>query len=331
MVRIIGRRTIASLLDMPRAIELMRDAFVALDEGRAVMPQRASTRVEPRQGTHLSMPCYLRSVAGEVLSIKLATVFERNAADFGLPGTMASLVLHDPRTGEILALMDAEYLTAVRTGAASALATEFLALPDASKAIVFGAGGQAETQLEGVAQTRRLQHAYVVSTNREQSEAFAARMSKRLGFEVTVAEDPASAVRECLIVCTATTSAEPVFNGSDLPLGAHVNAIGSFRPDMCELDAETIRRARVFVDRLEAAQNGSGELIQAVHSGDWNWTDLAGELGGLASGRTTGRTSPDEITVFKSLGLAVQDAAVAGWIYERCLAENLGTLADLSA
>lgn len=329
-MRIIGRSIVESLLDMSQAVELMRSAFIALDEGRAVLPQRVATRVEGHHGTHLSMPCYVRTENREVLSIKLATVFERNQEDFGLPGTMASLVLHDPRSGEILAMMDAEYLTAVRTGAASALATQFLALPEANTAMIFGAGGQAETQLEGVVQVRPIKQAFVFSKNREQSEEFAARMSNKLRRTVSVADDPKNALRESQIVCTATTSSEPVFDGRDLAPGTHINAIGSFRPDMRELDEETVRRSRIFADRLEAAQNGSGELIHAVKNGVWAWENLAGDLGNLAAGRIPGRISRDEITVFKSLGLAVQDAVVAGWIFERCQEADLGSIVDLS-
>lgn len=323
MIRLLDRNAVASVFTMDSAIQMAKAAFLALDEGRAVMPERLATRVAQHSGTHLSMPCYAHDDEGDSLSIKVATVFEQNP-DRGLPTTMAFLLLHDAETGELISLMDAEYLTAMRTGAASALATQMLAPEDALVATVFGAGPQAESQLEGVAHVRPIQTAYVVSRNPQQTQDFARRMAGRLGIEVLAASSARDAVGASQVICAATISKSPVFDSADLQPGTHVNAVGAFRPDMCELDAEVLSRSRIFVDRLESAQTGAGDLIQAVQAGRMEWDQVAGELGGLVSGRLPGRTSPEQTTVFKSVGLAVQDVFAARWIYQEAVKKDLG-------
>ncbi len=323
MIRLLDRQAVASVFTMDAALQMAKAAFLALDEGRAVMPERLATKVAQHSGTHLSMPCYAHDDEGDALSIKVATVFEQNP-DRGLPTTMAFLLLHDAETGELISLMDAECLTAMRTGAASALATQMLAQEDASVATVFGAGAQAESQLEGVAHVRPIRTAYIVSRNPQQTQEFARRMAYRLGIDVLPAPNPSEAVKASQVICAATTSRSPVFDGADLQPGTHVNAVGAFRSDMCELDAEALSRSRVFVDRLESAQAGAGDLIQAVQAGSMEWDQVAGELGGLASGRLPGRTSPEQTTIFKSVGLAVQDVFAARWIFQEAVKRNLG-------
>ncbi|HEY0866542.1 MAG TPA: ornithine cyclodeaminase family protein, partial [Fimbriimonas sp.] len=239
------------------------------------------------------------------------------------------LLLHDATTGELLSLMDAEHLTAMRTGAASAIATDLLALKDASVATVFGTGAQAETQLEGVCRVRPIRSVYAVGRDDAKTEAFAKTMADRLGCRVEATSDRARAVRESQIVCTATTSVEPVFAGSDVQPGTHINAVGAFREDMRELDEDVIQRARVYVDQIEAAKRGAGEIIQPVLRGTFSWDRLAGELGGLINRRLAGRESRDEITVFKSVGVSVQDAFVARSIFEQASNLDLGKLVDL--
>ncbi len=270
------------------------------------------------------MPCYVSDEQREVLSVKVATVFDRNVPDRGLPTTMAYLLLHDACTGELIALMDAEFLTAMRTGAASALATSLLALPDASVVTIFGAGAQSETQLAGMAHVRPITRAFVVDKNPVRAFSFANRMSSRLEIEVEPASSIDEAIRASQILCAATNSIEPVFDGSLMQPGTHVNAIGSFREGARELDDNAVSRSRVFVDDLEAAKAGAGDLIQAVSSGQFSWDRVAGELGSLLNGKVAGRQSADETTVYKSVGLAVQDAFAASWVYDQAIEQGLG-------
>lgn len=329
MIRLLDCSAVASIFTMEAALQMAKAAFLALDEGRAVMPERLATKVERHGGTHLSMPCYAHDEKGDALSIKIATVFESNTAR-GLPTTMASLLLHNADTGELVSLMDAEYLTAMRTGAASALATQLLALPEVPVVTIFGAGAQAEAQLQGVAHVRHVQTAYVISRNPNRSKAFADRMSASLGVDVRPANNAREAVKASQVICAATTSKNPVFDGQDLQPGTHVNAVGAFRPDMCELDPEVLRQSLVYVDRLESAKTGAGDLIQAVQAGYLKWDQIAGELGGLVSHRLPGRTDHRLTTVFKSVGLAVQDVFAARWIFHEAEARGLGTQFSLT-
>ncbi|RYG22987.1 ornithine cyclodeaminase family protein [bacterium] len=328
MVRLLDRQTVASVYDIKAAIATTRAAFIALDQSKAVMPQRVATQVDRHEGIHLSMPCYVDDEP-DVLSIKVATVFKGNLPNHGLPTTMAFLLLHDARTGELISLMDAEHLTAMRTGAASALATDLLAQPDASVVTVFGAGAQAESQLLAVKAVRPIKKVYVVGRNPGRTKGFAKRMEENFEFEVQPESNIKEALKKSQVVCAATNAVKPVFNGRDLQPGTHVNGVGSFRADMRELDEETLARSRVYVDRLTAAQQGAGDLIHAVANGRLVW-DSVGELGGLLTGRTPGRQDPSEMTVFKSVGLAVQDAFAASWIYERAVKQDLGVPFALS-
>lgn len=317
-MRILSSEDVAACLDMASAIDAVREAFRALALGRAAMPQRVATGVAPVGGTHLSMPCFV----GDALTLKSVTVFPGNAA-LGVPTTQGVLILHDADTGAPLAMMDAEHLTRVRTGAASALATDLLARLEADSALIFGAGAIAQWQLAGIAAVRTLRRVRIVDPNRERAEALGRWASETLGLD-DAAPGGASETAAADIVCCATSSATPVFDGRDLRPGTHVNGVGSFRADMCELDCETVRRSRVFVDHVPAAQAGAGELIAAVEQGAFAWEDLAGTLGQLVIGAVPGRTHDDEITCFKSVGLAVQDAVCARRVYDIAVQRGLG-------
>jgi ornithine cyclodeaminase/alanine dehydrogenase-like protein (mu-crystallin family) len=313
---LLDRDAVAGLLNPRLALESARRAFTALAEGRVEMPQRLAVRVERHHGTHLSMPCYVDFGDGEVLCIKVATVFDGNRGR-GVPTTLAFLALQSAETGELLALMDAEHLTAARTAAASALATDLLALPDSSSLALVGAGGQARAHLEAIVQVRPIQRVRVAARRLERAQAFAEEAQKRFGLSVEAVETATEAVRGAEVVCLATNSTEPTFSPDALAPGAHVNAVGAFRPDMCEMPPEAVGRATVFVDRVEAARAGAGDLIRAESAGHFRWEDIRGELGDLLLGRCPGRRSAEEITLFKSVGLAVQDAAAAAAAYEQ--------------
>jgi ornithine cyclodeaminase/alanine dehydrogenase-like protein (mu-crystallin family) len=313
---LIDRATVRSLFTMPEAIDAARAAFLALAGDRVTMPQRLAVRVPEEHGTQLTMPCYVAGDGG-ILAVKVATVFERNVERFGMPTTLAFLALQDARSGALLALMDGEHLTAMRTAAASALATDLLAVADARVLAVIGAGAQAEAHVEAMRAVRPIDEVRVFSRDNERRTEFAGRVNG------IAAASAADAVRGAQIVCTATNSTTPVFSADDLSPSTHINAVGSFRADMRELDVETVRRARVFVDRREAARNGAGELIAAVQEGALTWDGLAGELGELLTMQVPGRQG-NEITVYKSVGLSVQDAFAAARVHELAVEQGLG-------
>lgn len=301
---------------MTEAIPLARQAFLALARGQVDMPQRLATRVPDHQGTHLSMPCYVKTDDREILIIKVVTVFEGNA-QLGKPATLGKLMLHDPTTGELLALMDAEALTAIRTGAASALATNLLAPAGPHMLGIIGAGEQAAAQAEGMFAVRPISQVLVHSRTPARAKVLAEQLQARYGVPCTVANTAEEVARGCRLICCATNSASPILRGEWLQPGTHINAIGAFRADMAELDEDVVRRSRVMADHLEAAQSGAGDLIQAAAAGMLNWAEVR-ELGDVLE---TGFTrQPDDITLFKSVGTAVQDAFAADWVYRQVAA-----------
>ncbi len=310
IVRIIDRQTVCECLTMAEAIPLAREAFLALARGQVTMPQRLATRVPDHQGTHLSMPCHVKTADREILIIKVVTVFEGNAA-LGKPVTMGNLIVHDPSTGEPLTLMDAEALTAIRTGAAAALATDLLAPAGPQVLGIIGAGEQALAQAEGMFEVRPISQVLIFSRTPARAQALAERLSDRYEVPTAVTESAEQVARLARLICCATNSALPVLRGNWLQPGTHINAVGAFRADMAELDAEAVTHLRVVVDHLEAARNGAGDLLQAERL-DWGAIRELGEV--LESGFAR---NADDITLFKSVGTAAQDAFAADWVVRK--------------
>ncbi len=333
---ILTRHDVEALLTMPDAIAAVEAGFRQLAAGAVEMPQRLATVIAPHNGIHLSMPAYVGGAPAAddpetddpgTLTIKVVTVFNDNQVRYNLPTIHGVLLLHDARTGKPLALMDAEHLTAMRTGAVSGVATRWLARPDASVVTIFGAGVQAATQLLAVAAVRSLRAVQVVALG--DTRGFVARMHAALGAPVVATNDVRTAVENADILCTATNSATPLFDGARLRPGAHINAIGAYTRTMRELDTETIRRSRVIVDRRQAAQVEAGDLVIPTQEGAIGPDHVAGELAELVTGRLAGRRTPDEITVFKSVGLALQDAVTAALVYRRAVAQGIGQEVEL--
>jgi len=295
-------------LPMRAAIDAMRDAFGQLSRGDVTLPTRLRLDARAEHGAALIMPCH--SSAEKMFSLKMVTVFDDNPQR-GLPLVQATVLLTDGATGTPLAVVDGASLTAIRTGAASGLATDLLARADAATAAVIGTGVQARTQLEAICCVRPIRLAWVYSRNAESAERFAAEMSQQLGLTVKRAGSPSAAIQDADIVCTATGSTTPVFEDRDLPPGAHVNAIGSYRPDMIEIPSATVRRARVVVDHRAAALEEAGDLLAPYREGLIAESHFSTELGDLVLGRSAGRTSAADITLFKSVGVAIQDLCAA--------------------
>ena len=320
-LRILSEPDVRSAITMRQAIEAMREAFGQLSAGEATVPLR--TPLETEKGVTLFMPAYLRG-SGD-LGAKIVSVYAENPA-LGLPTITAVVIVLDSQTGQPLALMDGTYLTALRTGAASGLATERLARPDASVVAVFGAGAQARTQLEAVRTVRPIREVRIVSRTRASAERFAGELE---GIHVRVMDDRSAAVRGAHIIIAATTSPTPVFDGRDVEPGAHVNGIGSYTPEMQEVDATLVQRARVVVDSREAALAEAGDLIIPLRQGLITADHIHAELGEIVNGDKPGRTSDDEITFFKSVGNAAQDVVTARWVLQAAEEKGLGTVVTL--
>lgn len=301
---------IRGILAMADAIKAVREALVELSTGRAVVPPRTSLEVPGRRTTALVMPAFLPRTGR--LGVKLISLCEDNPAR-GLPLAQAVTILMDADNGTPLAVLDAAYLTAVRTGAASAVATDALAPKGARVAAIFGAGVQGRTQLEALAAVRPLRKAFVFDVDAGAAGVFAKEISARLGFEIEPASSPA-ALAEADIVSTATTSTAPVFADGDLKPGVHINAIGSYKPHIREVPGETVRRASVFVDDRRSALEEAGDLIIPIQEGLIGEDHIRAEIGEVLAGLKPGRGSDDEITLFKSVGNAVLDLAVASLV-----------------
>jgi ornithine cyclodeaminase/alanine dehydrogenase-like protein (mu-crystallin family) len=314
---------------MPEAVEAVKRAFIELSTGRADVPIRIALSQPKGAGVTLVMPGYLSD--SESLVVKVVSVHDRNA-ERDLPRINAIVVVIDPATGQAVAAMDGGYLTALRTGAASGAATDLLARQDAEVAAVIGAGAQARAQALSLTAVRPVKRIWIYSRRREQVDEMIAEIRPQLGpsIELLAADSPSQAVREALVVCAATTSSIPVFDGAELRPGAHVNGVGSYRPEMQEVDCATLRRAsKIVVDSREAAMAEAGDLIVAIGRGEIRPSDIYAEIGEVAAGFKPGRQDDDEITYFKSVGNAAQDVAVAQAVYLRALQEDIGIEIDL--
>ena len=311
-------------LPMSEAIEVAKLAYAALARGAATVPPRLALRASAARGTTLLMAA---DVAGVGLGAKLVSVFPGNKR-LGKPSVSGLAVLLDPATGEPTALVDGAALTAWRTGAASGAATDLLARRDAVAAAVFGCGAQARTQVLALDAVRRFEKILVYAPEPREVDDFVAEMGPLLQAHLEPAPDSQAAVRDADVVCAATSSSTPVFDGRLVRPGTHVNGIGSFTPTMQELDATLVERAHVFIDSLEAALQEAGDLLIAAAEGRTQPADWTA-IGEVILGRRPGRTSPDEITLFKSVGLAVQDVTTAARAVERARRAGLGTLIEL--
>jgi len=326
-LRLLSATDVVQALPMAEAIEGMKGAYAQLSTGQATMPLRSRIDV-PGKGSSLVMPAYLAE--NGALAVKVVSVFPQNTA-VEMPIIHALVLVVDSTTGRPQALLEGGTLTAIRTGAASGAATDLLARPDATSVLIFGSGVQARTQLEAVCTVREIKKVHIVSLDRQQAEEFAAEMAGKgpIPTAISVAEHVDMVVAEADIICTATTSSTPVFDGRLIKPGTHINGVGSFTPEMQEVDLVTVQRALVVVDSRTAVLAEAGDLIIPLENGDINEDHIFAELGEVVSGYLPGRESQDQITFFKSVGVAVQDAAAASITLKNALNQDLGTTISL--
>jgi ornithine cyclodeaminase/alanine dehydrogenase len=323
-VLILTRADLEAVLDVEAVMAAVEGAFVQQAAGTVRVLPRAALPLATARDLLLLMP----SAVGDAVGTKSVTVCFGNPAR-GLPTVLASYLLHDAETGEVLAFMEAGYLTAMRTGATSAVAARRLARPDSRTVACFGAGVQAGLQLRALRAVLPIERVLVVSRSASTATAFARRVTSSLGVEARAAGSPAETLAAADVVVTATTSPTPVFDGHDLRPGTHVDAVGAFQPTTRELDAETMRRARVYVDTYEGAWHEAGDVLLAIRDGVLRREDVAGELAELVTGGRPGRRSAEEITVFKSVGFAAEDAVTARLAFERARSMGRGLAVEL--
>jgi ornithine cyclodeaminase len=327
---ILSASDLRQAVPMNEAMEAVASAFAQLSNQQADVPLRPHVAVPPADGLFLVMPAYL--AAGGALGVKLLTLFPQNPERHGLPTINALVLLFDADNGLPLALMDGGWLTALRTGAASGVATRLLAGKDARVLALFGAGAQALPQAWAACTARRIERLWLVNRTREHAERLAETLrafGPPIPADVRVASSAAEALHEADVVCCATASPTPLFDDADLRPGTHINGIGSYRPTMQEVPAATVARARLIVDQRQAAWAEAGDLVIPREQDLIDERHIAGELGEVVAGRVAGRTADAQITFFKSVGNAVQDVAVAQLAVQRARALGLGTAVSL--
>jgi ornithine cyclodeaminase len=328
-LRLLTRADVQQTVSMAQAIEAVKGAFAQLSSGRVDVPLRTQMFVPELDAVTLVMPAHL-SESGS-MAIKVVSVFPDNPR-LGLPTTQGVLLVVDPRTGSPVAVMDATYLTALRTGAATGVATDLLARKDARSVAIFGAGNQGRTQLLGVCEVRNIQRVWVYDQYPERTQQFVAELRKaggRVPVDVSVAASSQEAVAEADVICTATTSRTALFKDADLKPGVHTNAIGAHTIEMQEVDEATVARARIVVDSRVAAMAEAGDLVIPMRKGLITEQSIHAELGEIILGRKPGRANEREVTLFKSVGNAVEDAAVARLALQAAEERGLGTEVEL--
>jgi alanine dehydrogenase len=318
-------RQVLPASELPALVALMKDALADFSAGRVTQPVRSAVPVGP-PGQYLGLMPALVPASG-ALGAKLVSVVPGNAAR-GLSTHYAVVALFDTGTGALTALVDGRYITEVRTAAVSTVSIQLLARPDASRLGILGAGVQARSHLEAIAATRRLTCVRAWGPDAAQLREFASEMSRKAGVEVVASRNAEDAVTAADLIVLATASPDPVIRSEWVADGAHVVSVGACRPDQREMDGALIARARLVVDSRDAALVESGDIVQGMAEGRFGRDHLAGELGEIALGRVPGRLDRASITLFKSLGLAVEDVVTAAWVVRRAGLMGIGR--DLS-
>lgn len=324
MTLLIDHKEVRRLLPISEAVDAMTEAFRALAHGEAILPLRSIVWNPGRTGGLGLMPGFLP----QRLGVKAVTFFPGNHGT-ELDSHQGVVLLFEAERGRLLAILDATEITALRTAAVSALATRLLANERAGDLAIFGSGTQARTHLAAMRAVRPLHRVRVWSRSAENARAFAHRESERHGIAIETADTPEEAARGADLICTVTSSRDPFLRGDWLSPGAHINAVGSSVAFARELEASAVARASLFFDRRESILHESGDFLLAKSEGAVTDAHLRGELGDVLVGKCAGRQSPAEITLFKSLGLAVEDIVAADHVHRRALAQGAGIAIDL--
>lgn len=308
-ISMLDSNTINNLVSMIDAINAMEQAFISFSDGSSKVPQRYITGID-----NLDLflkPAYNKNL-GKV-AVKIITQ-KRDGDLNGIPAILGIVLLLDIKSGAVLSMMDGSYITSLRTGAAGGIATKLLSREDASTLAIFGCGAQGKTLLEATCAVRPIEHVLLYDLNADIAKKFSLEMGGKLDVSIHIEKD-LSKLKQADIICTATTAKDPLFSLNDISAGVHINAIGSYKPDMQEIDPTIINNGKLYVDSREAVIEESGDLIKPISKGIFSEEIIEAEIGEL--NKRTGRTNENEITIFKSVGLGVQDLFIANAIYNR--------------
>jgi alanine dehydrogenase len=317
---LLSEKDVRAVLTMDDLIAAMEAALIAFSAGRVAQPLRTVLDADGR-GFFGVMPAYMPQPGS--LGAKLVTVFHGNAAA-DLPTHLATIVLLDPCTGELVAIVDGRYITEARTAAVSAVSVELLAREDAATLAIIGSGVQARSHLEAITRVRNVREVRVWSPRESSRDAFIREMRPKTTAAVFSTPSPREAVENADLVVLATAARAPVVQSNWIADGAHICAVGACRPDQREMDSGLVARGRVFVDSRTGATSEAGDIMIPIAEGTYEATRIAAELGEVAAHTKPGRTSPGEVTIFKSLGMAVEDVAAAHLAFVKASERGLG-------
>ena len=323
---VLSQSDVERLLPMRACIEVMASTLASLARGEAILPLRTVIRIPQTADAFGVMPAYLASP--KTIGAKVVTVYPGNHGT-ALDSHQGAVLLFDPDTGSLAALLDATAITTIRTAAVSAVATRMLARESASKLAIIGSGVQARAHIEAICAVRPITSLRIWSRNGEHARRLADFIHKDLHLDASVATTGRDAVRDADIVCTVTSATEPVLCGDWLSPGTHVNAVGACTPNARELDSAAVVHSRLYVDRRESALKEPGDILVPLHDGEIGPEHVVAELGELLIGRGVGRRDDREITLFKSLGLAIEDLAAASHVYAEAARAAAGVHVEL--
>ncbi len=324
MTRLLSRNDVMQVLTMEDTIDILEQAFADLATDRAVLPQRTAITAPEHGGLSLFMPAFLKGMGA--LGTKVVTVYKNNPAKYDLPTVLGTILILDVKTGAPLAVMDGGYLTGMRTGGVAGLGTRWLAREDAKVHTMFGTGGMARTHAWAVACARPIEKLILSSLDpRKKQEAFAASLEGVVSGEIVIADDPAEAVAAADVVTLITSASEPIVEGSWFKPGTHINATGSHAPGTRELDTATVLRSKIVCDLIDACRAEAGDFLIPAEEGVWSFERVHGSLGDVIAGKIPGRETNEEITLVKSVGLAIQDISVAQHVCRKAEGAGVGT------
>ena len=325
-MRILSQKEIQEIYKMPEVLVDVEHILKAKFNEKVDNPLRTVIEFPEEHASVLYMPC--ADLENDLMSMKAVTIFPNNPSR-GMNTTQGVVLLSDAKNGEHLALLNASYLTRLRTGALSGIATNLLSRKESKVLTVIGTGGMAFEQVLGVLEVRDIEEIYLINPTRANAEKFAENLRAypiNASIKIEISEDLQDAVKRADIINCATRSKTPVFDGNDIQPGTHVNGVGSYLPDMCEVDFTFIRRAdKIVVDDFHGATEEAGEFIHAVEKEGWSFDEIKGELNAVVVGAVKARESAEEITFFKSVGSAYFDLAVAEGVYREAVKRGIGT------
>jgi alanine dehydrogenase len=324
---ILSEKEVQSLISVEELIPVLEQAYIQYSTGKAVMPVRLVTPLPQIKGRLTSMPAYLGE--SNAVGMKVVTYFPENPK-LGLPIILASIVLYSPETGKPLVLMDGSYITSMRTACASAAATIALANPDTPVLGMLGAGVQARAHVRTLSRVRRFTKVKVYDPMENSAERLKNDLEAEVGVRIEPMRSAEEVVREADLLTTVTTAKEPILKADWLKPGVHINAIGSHRPDIREIDAATFRLARVVVDSREAIKAECGDIILGIKEGGITEDCIDAEIGEVLARTKPGRANAEEITLYKAVGIAIQDVATAQLVYQKALDRGVGTKVDVN-